>query len=79
LAPPEALRGIPVMVVHGVADPILPIHHGRAIRDRLSALPVGLTYREYMMGHQVTEESLADIAGWLRTRLDPAEDETGAG
>ena len=79
LAPPEALRGIPVMVVHGVADPILPIHHGRAIRDRLSTLPVDLTYREYMMGHQVTEESLADIAGWLRTRLDPAEDETGAG
>ena len=79
MAPPEALRGIPVMVVHGVADPVLPIHHGRAIRERLSALPVDLTYREYIMGHQVTEKSLADIAAWLRTRLDLVGKRAGAG
>jgi len=70
VAPPEALRGIPVLVVHGVADPILPIHHGRATRDRLALLPLDLTYREYAMGHQVSEESLADVAAWLRRRLD---------
>jgi phospholipase/carboxylesterase len=70
MAPPEAMRGIPVLVVHGVADPILPIHHGRAIRDLLAKLPVDLTYKEYTMGHQVTEESLADVAAWLRMQLD---------
>lgn len=79
MAPSEAMRGIPVMVVHGIADPVLPVHHGRAIRDRLSALPVDLTYREYMMGHQVSEESLADVAAWLRARLDLAEKSVGAG
>lgn len=70
MAPPEALRGIPVLVVHGVDDPILPIHHARATRDRLARLPLDLTYREYPMGHQVSEESLADVAAWLRRRLD---------
>lgn len=70
MAPPEAMRGIPVLVVHGVADPILPIHHGRAIRDVLARLPVDLTYKEYTIGHQVTEESLADVAAWLRMQLD---------
>lgn len=70
MAPPDALRGIPVLVLHGVADPILPIHHGRAIRDLLAKLPVDLTYKEYSMGHQVTEESLADVAAWLRVQLD---------
>lgn len=70
MAPPEAMRGIPVLVVHGLADPIIPIHEGRAIRNLLASLPVDLTYREYPIGHQVTAESLADIAAWLRMQLD---------
>jgi phospholipase/carboxylesterase len=69
LAPPEALRGLPILLQHGTADQVLPIHHGRTARDRLAALPLDLTYREYAMGHQVSEESLADAAAWLRERL----------
>ena len=67
---PAALAGLPIFVVHGTADPVLPIHYGRASRDRLAGLPVALTYREYPMGHQVTMESLQDVAAWLRERLD---------
>lgn len=78
-ASPEAMRDVPVLVVHGAADPILPIHHGRAIRDRLAALPVRLTYKEYPMGHQVTEESLADVTAWLRAELDRTEKPAGTG
>lgn len=70
IASKEALRGLPIFVAHGIDDPILPIHHGRATRDRLAALPVALTYREYPMGHHVTEESLQDAAAWLTARLD---------
>ena len=70
VAPPDTLAGLPILLVHGTADPVLGIEYGRAARDRLSALPVALTYREYPMGHQVTEESLADVAAWLRERLD---------
>jgi len=69
-APPAAMRGLPVLVVHGTEDPVLPVHHGRAARDQLSALPVALTYREYPIGHYVSEESLADVTAWLRQRLD---------
>ena len=69
-APPEAMRGLPVLIVHGTEDPVLPIQHGRAARDLLSALPVSLTYREYPIGHYVSEESLAEVAAWLRDRLD---------
>jgi phospholipase/carboxylesterase len=70
MAPPEALRGLPILVVHGTEDPVLPIHHGRQTRDRLAAIPVALTYREYPMGHHVSEESLGDVAAWLQQRLD---------
>lgn len=70
IAPPEALRGLPIFVAHGTEDQVLPVHHGRAARDLLQRLPLALTYREYAMGHQVTEESLTEIAAWLGERLD---------
>jgi len=73
MAPPEAMAGLPILLIHGTADPVLGIEYGRAARDRLSALPVALTYREYPMGHQVTEESFTDVAAWLRDRLDGKE------
>lgn len=70
MASPEAMRGIPVLVVHGIHDPVLPVQHGRASRDRLATLPVDLTYREYAMGHEVSAESLADVVTWLGDHLD---------
>lgn len=73
MAPPEAMTRLPILVVHGTADPVLPIHYGRGIRDRLSGLPVALTYREYPMGHHVTPESLRDVTAWLKERLDSRE------
>lgn len=70
IAAPEALRDLPILVAHGTEDQVLPIHHGRAARELLQRLPVALTYREYPMGHQISDQSLADIAGWLTQRLD---------
>jgi phospholipase/carboxylesterase len=70
LAPPETMTKLPMLVVHGLYDNVLPIQHGRASQQRLSALPVDLTYREYPMGHEVSAESLVDIQQWLTARLD---------
>lgn len=67
---PEQLDGLPILVVHGTADTVLPIPNGRASRDLLSKLPVKLTYKEYAMGHEVTPESLRDVQAWLGKRLD---------
>lgn len=70
---PERLIGFPVMVVHGIYDDVLPISYGRASRDYLTTLPVDLTYREYPMAHQITEDSLGDARAWLSTQLDRKE------
>jgi phospholipase/carboxylesterase len=72
IAPPEKLQGLPFLVVHGTADTVLPISHGRASRQLLSSLPVQLEYREYPMGHEVSPESLNDVANWLSAHLDMA-------
>ncbi len=56
---------VPILMAHGLADPMIPI--GRAITSR-EAL-IGLNYRvewhEYAMGHQVCPEEIADIGNWL--------------
>jgi phospholipase/carboxylesterase len=71
-APDEALRGLPILVQHGLYDQVLPISHGQATRAALERLPVELTYREYPMAHNVDQQSLADAVEWLRERLDQA-------
>ncbi len=69
IAAPEQLKGKPFLVVHGIHDQTLPIQNGRASRDLLQRLPVELTYREYPMAHEVSAQSLADVAAWLSARL----------
>lgn len=70
MASADRLKGLPIIVTHGVYDNVIPIRSGRDIRDKLGKLPVDLTYREYPMAHNVSEESLADITGWLSGKLD---------
>jgi len=60
----------PVLWVHGLNDNVLPISHGRAARDQLVELPINLTYKEYQMAHEVSGESLHDVAAWLTECLD---------
>lgn len=68
----DTLFGLPVMVVHGTRDNVLPISHARETKARLSELPVDLTYREYEMAHEVSAESLEAVTEWLKARLDRA-------
>ncbi len=72
IAAPEKLEGMPFLVVHGTADTVLPIVHSHASRELLSSLPVELTYHEYKMGHEVSQESLSDVTAWLSAHLDKA-------
>ena len=73
----EALAGKPVLITHGLYDPVIPVDDGRAARDYLSGLPVELTYREYPMQHEVSMESLRDVARWLTNTLDSSEGDSG--
>lgn len=70
LASQEALSKLSLIVTHGIYDPVLPIENGRFCRDELQKLPVDLTYREYPMEHQVIEDTLRDVSGWLVDSLD---------
>ena len=66
----DRLTGLPLLVVHGTRDQVIPIASGRASQALLSKVPVQLTYREFPMAHQITPESLDLFASWLTEHLD---------
>ena len=74
LVPPKQPEheGLPVLVVHGTEDPMIPVERARESRDALIRLGVGLTYREFEMGHEIRPEALRDLVRWLDEKaLEP--------
>jgi phospholipase/carboxylesterase len=67
-SPGEEVRDLPILMLHGFRDPMLPIELARAGRDALTALSVDLHYSEFDMGHEVTAESFAQVRQWLDER-----------
>lgn len=63
---------VPLFVGHGLHDDLLPIAHGRAIRERFAGWSRDFTYREYPVGHGVSDAEVGEIADWLRKRLPPS-------
>ncbi|GAC1538263.1 MAG: phospholipase [Myxococcales bacterium] len=64
-APAAALRNLPVFAAHGLYDPIIPVELGRMVRGALTEKGLAVEWHEYAMGHQVSEQELADAASWL--------------
>lgn len=56
-------------IAHGTLDPVIPVDASRRARQLLERAGARLVYREYAIGHQICEESLAEISAWLRERL----------
>jgi phospholipase/carboxylesterase len=62
-------QSLPVLLVHGTEDPMVPVARAREARQRLTDLGVLLTYREYPMGHEISAEALRDIIAWLDEKV----------
>ncbi|HQR29084.1 MAG TPA: prolyl oligopeptidase family serine peptidase [Anaeromyxobacteraceae bacterium] len=70
---PTDLAGFPVLVQHGSADPVVPVSFGHEARDLLAGLGMDVSFAEYPIGHEISPQSLADLAGWLTARIDATE------
>lgn len=66
----ERFNKFPVLVVHGTDDNVLSIDEAHTLQDYLQTLPVDLEYREYPMRHQISDQSLDDVCGWLVNQLN---------
>ena len=64
-----ANQATPILQCHGSFDPMVPVQHGAAARDRLQALGYDVQWHAYPMQHEVCAEELAVIGDWLTARL----------
>ena len=63
------LKGVPVFISHGAYDELIPIKLGKESADLLRNAGANVTFREYTMGHQVTEDVLRELTLWMREVL----------
>jgi phospholipase/carboxylesterase len=60
--------GLPVLVIHGTADPLIDVERARESREALRRFGVGITYREFDMGHEIRPDALRVVLRWLEDR-----------
>lgn len=62
----DHLKQLKIFIAHGVQDNMLPIHYARAAKEYLENLSAQLSYHEYQMGHQISNEVMEDLNNWLK-------------
>lgn len=65
----ETRRGLPVLISHGVADPIIEVGFARAARELLEPAGLGVTYRESPGGHWIDGPTIDAAREWLERAL----------
>ena len=62
-------RAVPIFMVHGRSDPVIPLARAVSSRDQLKAAGYAVEWHEYEMAHSVCEEEIRQIAGFLKRVL----------
>jgi len=65
----DQIKGKPYFVAHGKYDPVIPLVFAERAKDLLEKAGAHVSYHEYDMAHQITEESLNDMMGWITRQL----------
>lgn len=68
----EASRVAPIMMAHGVSDPLIPLALAESSRDRLRREGYSVDWHSYPMPHAVYPQEIRDLREWLEDRFAPA-------
>jgi phospholipase/carboxylesterase len=64
-----AMNGLPVLILHGTHDEVIPVKMAQKMRDRLTESGAAVTYDESEIGHKVSAQGLRKFEAWLADRL----------
>lgn len=64
-----ANQDTPIFMVHGTADPVIPVQRAEQSRDLLKSLGYQVEWHDYWMQHSVDPQEIIDIGNWLRKVL----------
>lgn len=65
LQPDDARAALTTLLVHGTEDPMVAIDNGRDAKQKLEDLGLQPAWGEYPMGHEINQDALRDLLGWL--------------
>ena len=68
----EASLAVPIMMAHGVSDPLIPLALAEQSRDRLRQQGYTVDWYSYPMPHAVYPQEIRDLRDWLEKRFVPA-------
>jgi len=60
-----ANRKVPIMMVHGQMDPVIPVARAIETRQELTRLGYAVRWHEYPIQHTVCADEIRDIRSWL--------------
>lgn len=63
------LRNLQVFISHGTYDELIPVSLSKASAELLKNAGASVHYREYPMGHEISQETLNDLASWFEDVL----------
>jgi phospholipase/carboxylesterase len=64
-----ANRDVPIMMMHGIQDPLILLERASFSRRTLEELGYPVEWRQYRMQHAVCAEQIVEIGAWLRRVL----------
>lgn len=62
-------KDIPIMMAHGIADPVIPVDQAKASSQTLKDLGYDVDWNEYTMQHAVCLEEINAIGKWIEKVL----------
>lgn len=64
-----ANKDLPILIEHGIQDPVVPVVLGEQAQQLLSAKGYNVEYNTYPMAHQVCMPQIQNIGKWLNNVL----------
>lgn len=65
-------RSQPIFVAHGTSDMVIEVQMARDTCEFLKTEGYAPTYHEYSMAHEISQQTLTDLAEWIKQTLPPA-------
>ena len=62
-------KKIPVLIIHGTSDDMIPVNAARRARTVLEGKGIDVDYHEFPMGHHVTPESMEVVRDFVARQL----------
>jgi phospholipase/carboxylesterase len=65
----KSKRGLPILIVHGTGDDVIPVLAARRSRSLLEDAGIEVEYEEYPMAHHVSPDSIARVREFMAKTL----------